>query len=829
MTSLYAAGKEQAVMKALQMHGVFQSVAFRKILQGDEEGWNRKTTRASELCEVQDERAKFSHFSKYIEPSLGKQMVIVKPKQTVDLSKEWTSFIGSSVAPPDSSSKGSKSPEDESSLFFLLEASPPAKDSEGKLKLRDVSSDRVVNLSDLAVPVAWKPGEPFGILVQASAENFSKVGTAFMEGVLELDDGLYVDQIISVEVQGHPFNLVDPLVDKDVGFSLPGNNLDESSEFPSDGSEVKSGRQSRKKHSSQFTKRVEKQKKGTDDKGGVNGALSDSTKPPNVLIFTGDNPQAAEIFEKATQALEGVLGRDKYVVYQLTPDQLAGHPWSENTALLVTVGQAGTAFTKEQLDIVNDYVVVGGKLLNVGMNLAFEVGQYAAGKKSPLTPTDINYKAKNSADEVSFRAPYSSDQIQVTSEDSSSVLVSVKGESLVVECAEDRGKVIHSRLPLVALEQVTDENAKSCLQQILADVLSRLQITCQPEWKLPDLTPCFLVANTPATNSAFHNSVKPLLQKSILKASPVSLFFASNLAEAEDKVSADLLTVLSDMSPSSSAFDVDVYMKNLKSKVLGNVLMYIEVVPTTMTLFESFMFKVPKTVGAVAVASRQTKGKGRGGNKWLSPLGCAMFTAHVQFQSGTKLGSKLPFLQHMPALAAVEAIRTRPGYENLDLGVKWPNDIYFGGKQKVGGVMVKSSCMGRDFHALVGIGFNVANSKPTLCVNDIIEEYNEKNQTDLSPLKVEEVIAWTLTVLEKMIDDFQREGHLQFCKHYYQRWLHNDSVVHLEREDGPEVTVIGLDSSGFLEVKDKDGKLISLQPDGNSFDMLKNLIQMKKR
>lgn len=89
-----------------------------------------------------------------------------------------------------------------------------------------------------------------------------------------------------------------------------------------------------------------------------------------------------------------------------------------------------------------------------------------------------------------------------------------------------------------------------------------------------------------ATNSAFHNSVKPLLQKSILKASPVSLFFASNLAEAEDKVSADLLTVLSDMSPSSSAFDVDVYMKNLKSKVLGNVLMYIEVVPTTMTLFE---------------------------------------------------------------------------------------------------------------------------------------------------------------------------------------------------------------------------------------------------
>lgn len=54
---------------------------------------------------------------------------------------------------------------------------------------------------------------------------------------------------------------------------------------------------------------------------------------------------------------------------------------------------------------------------------------------------------------------------------------------------------------------------------------------------------------------------------------------------------------------------------------------------------------------------------GRGGNKWLSPLGCAMFTAHIQLPVGTKLASKLSFLQHMAALAAVESICSRPGYE----------------------------------------------------------------------------------------------------------------------------------------------------------------------
>ncbi|KAJ8026735.1 Biotin--protein ligase [Holothuria leucospilota] len=826
--------KEQAVMKALQMHGVLQSVAFRKILHGDEEGWNRKTTRASELCEAHDERTKFSHFSKYIEPTLGKQMVIVKPKQSVDLSKEWTSFIGSSVASPDSS-RGNRSRDEDSTLFFLLEASPPAKDSEGKLKLRDVSRDRVVNLSDLAVPVAWKPGEPFGILVQATPENFSKVGTAFMEGVLELDDGLYVDQILSVDVQGHPFNLVDPLLDKDVGFTLPGGNSTDNDngggnlEGAGEGA-LKPGRPSRKKHSSEFTKKVVKQKTGTDEKGDVKGDASDlSLKPPNILIYSGDSPNATQIFESALKALEGVLDRDKYVVYQLKQNELLTHPWAENTALLVTVGLHQKTLSKEEFEIINDFVVVGGKLLNVGMYLALEVGQYAGAQNSSLISANIRYKAKNSADEVAFKADYLNDQISVTSEDSSCVLVSEKDNKLVVECAEDRGKVIHSKLPLVALEHASDENAKSCLQQILADVLSRLQISCQPEWRLPSLTPCYLVGSTLATSRVFHDSIKSHLKKDTLQASPVSLYFTSNIAEAQKKVSADLLTVVSDTAPSPSSFDVDIYKKNLKSRVLGNLLMYVEVVPTTMTLFESFMLKVPKSVGAIAVASRQTKGKGRGGNKWLSPLGCAMFTAHVQLRVGTKLASKLSFLQHMAALAAVESICSRPGYEDLELRVKWPNDIYYSNKQKIGGVLVTSSCMDRDIHALIGVGFNVANSKPTLCVNDLISDLNEKKQTDLKPLRVEEVIAWTMNVLEKMIEDFQRDGHLSFCDRYYKKWLHSDMKVHLEKEDGPQVTVIGLDGSGYLEVKDEKGKLISLQPDGNSFDMLKNLIQMKTR
>lgn len=56
---------------------------------------------------------------------------------------------------------------------------------------------------------------------------------------------------------------------------------------------------------------------------------------------------------------------------------------------------------------------------------------------------------------------------------------------------------------------------------------------------------------------------------------------------------------------------------------------------------------------------------GRAGNAWLSPLGCAMFTVHTRVPVGSRLGQSIPFLQHLAALAVVEAVRTLRGYEVL--------------------------------------------------------------------------------------------------------------------------------------------------------------------
>lgn len=51
--------------------------------------------------------------------------------------------------------------------------------------------------------------------------------------------------------------------------------------------------------------------------------------------------------------------------------------------------------------------------------------------------------------------------------------------------------------------------------------------------------------------------------------------------------------------------------------------------------------------------------------------------------------------------------------------------------------------------------------------------------------------------------------------------------VKLQMEKGKEVTIVGLDEFGYLKTIDENKKTIIVHDDGNSFDMMHNLIKMK--
>ena len=120
---------------------------------------------------------------------------------------------------------------------------------------------------------------------------------------------------------------------------------------------------------------------------------------------------------------------------------------------------------------------------------------------------------------------------------------------------------------------------------------------------------------------------------------------------------------------------------------------------------DRFLSAIPS--GLVCLASHQIAGRGRGANSWVSPAGCLQFSLVLRL--GVKNASRIVFLQYLFGLAVVEAIRTAPGYQEIGVCLKWPNDIYgdIGGEgsdkyRKIGGILVNSSYAGDDFTLVVG-------------------------------------------------------------------------------------------------------------------------------
>lgn len=370
--------------------------------------------------------------------------------------------------------------------------------------------------------------------------------------------------------------------------------------------------------------------------------------------------------------------------------------------------------------------------------------------------------------------------------------------------------------------------------EVLTEILTSLGLNCEQS-QAPPPSPVHLLTSSQMLRTRLVSWLRTQtdeggvvrLNKAALR--PVSCSEAQAQCQSQTPGGAVSLLWDSPDSPNSDVFDLNVYLRHLQTEQLGRTVLYADTTGSTMDLLDGLNIRAPSDLGLVAVAARQSQGRGRSSNGWLSPLGCAMFTVVLQVELSSRLGQRIAFLQHLMALAAVEAVRTLPGYQELDLRLKWPNDIYSGDGLKMGGVLVTSTVMGSTFHLLIGCGVNVSNSAPTVCVNDLIRRHNTDRGLSLEPLSCGLVIGRAISLLDTYVRDFQRHGPDAVLPKYYSRWLHSGTRVRLWSEDGPEVDVVGLDQNGFLQVHCPQRGLVSVEPDGNSFDMMKNLIVIKNQ
>ncbi|KAI8337299.1 biotin-protein ligase [Chlamydoabsidia padenii] len=263
----------------------------------------------------------------------------------------------------------------------------------------------------------------------------------------------------------------------------------------------------------------------------------------------------------------------------------------------------------------------------------------------------------------------------------------------------------------------------------------------------------------------------------------------------------------------------------------GNAMLYSEVITSTQTVLDkNYSFAGALPAGLVCLATNQVAGRGRGRNSWVSQSGALQFSLEIR-HSVRLTHASVVFIQYLIALAVVESIRSRPGYEDIPLRLKWPNDIYADlpnqGLKKVGGLLVNSSFLANEFLLVIGCGINLSNSKPTVSINDVITQHNRS----LPRLTPEDVLAKILVTFERFYNEFCEKGMGSwFLDLYYKRWLHSDKLVTLTTHDNVRAKIVGITSDyGMLEVVgvNGDNQRYTLQPDGNSFDMLKGLIIKK--
>ncbi|MBN1103744.1 MAG: biotin--[acetyl-CoA-carboxylase] ligase [Deltaproteobacteria bacterium] len=106
--------------------------------------------------------------------------------------------------------------------------------------------------------------------------------------------------------------------------------------------------------------------------------------------------------------------------------------------------------------------------------------------------------------------------------------------------------------------------------------------------------------------------------------------------------------------------------------------------------------------GTLVLAEEQTAGRGRRGRTWVSPAGGNLLFS-ILLRPFLEPG-RVFVLTMILALETAEALRRASG---LPVRIKWPNDLYLGGK-KLAGILTECSVQDATLeHVILGMGVNL--------------------------------------------------------------------------------------------------------------------------
>ena len=207
--------------------------------------------------------------------------------------------------------------------------------------------------------------------------------------------------------------------------------------------------------------------------------------------------------------------------------------------------------------------------------------------------------------------------------------------------------------------------------------------------------------------------------------------------------------------------------------------------------------------GFVCFAEHQIAGKGRRGRLWVSPYGSNIYVSILwRFQQGgiaTTAGLSLAI--------GVAVIRALKQHNINDVGLKWPNDIYYQGK-KLGGILIEvSGEADGPCAAVIGLGLNLF--LPETEAQSITQAWTDLTKiTGEKPLLRNKLAGTILDHILSITNEFEVLG----IKAYLDEWRSYDclkgrTATLFIGQQQVEGIIEGIDDNGLLLIKRSDGSI----------------------
>ena len=213
-------------------------------------------------------------------------------------------------------------------------------------------------------------------------------------------------------------------------------------------------------------------------------------------------------------------------------------------------------------------------------------------------------------------------------------------------------------------------------------------------------------------------------------------------------------------------FFVNLLQANLKTRLLGNKITYYATTTSTNDDIWS-LWKEGAKEGHVVVSDHQTKGRGQRNNTWYSIPGHGILCSFILLE---KFSRKL-FGMHS-ILIPIGIIRGIEKLVNINLSVKWPNDIYFKNK-KIGGILIESKIQNNKVIFNIGLGINVNEN-----IDDFPNEINNRVASIKSiiqyPIQRELLLANILNSIDSLI---HKVDTYQLTKEWNEICINTDTEV----------------------------------------------------